>query len=217
MKITAIKPQQKSEERASIFVDSEFRLGVALNLVEEMGLRVGTEWDESLEEQLRKKDVSWKAKNRALGLLASRARSAFEIRQRLRRKDYPEDAIDYALSELERLGYLDDRAFAEMFVRDRLNLRPRGSRLLMRELRAKGISEEIAKSVIEEALVANESSDSEVALELAKKWLARQKAPADAAARMKLERRLYGQLARKGFGGDAIQDSMKYFREWCRP
>jgi regulatory protein len=206
--ITAIKTQQKHEDRVSIYVDKKFRIGMSANLLDEIKLRVGSSWNDELEEQLRRRDLTWKAKNAALNYLAARVRSTEEIRTKLRRKEFPEDAIDYALSEMNRLGYLDDHQFAKMFIRDRIRLRPRGARVLAQELRKKGIAQDVIDSAINQTFESEKVSDREMALRSAEVWIRKQKAPKDKQGKQKIERRLYGYLARRGFSTDAIRDAL---------
>jgi hypothetical protein len=56
----------------------------------------------------------------ALKILAGRAHSAGEMREKLRRRAERAGDVDEALSRLKDLGYLDDRRFAEGFAAARL-------------------------------------------------------------------------------------------------
>jgi regulatory protein len=72
-----------------------------------------------------------------LRLLARRAHSRAELRQKLRRRGYQDDEVEGSLARLAELGYLDDAAFAEGLVRRRSSTR--GPMALSAELAAKGI------------------------------------------------------------------------------
>ena len=72
-----------------------------------------------------------------LRLLASRAHSRLELRQKLHRRGYDLADVEAALSRLAELGYVDDRAFARGLVRRRSEVR--GPRALAGELSARGI------------------------------------------------------------------------------
>jgi regulatory protein len=86
--------------------------------------------------------------SRAYNLLAVRARSSDEMRRRLCGAGFTESAVDDALAQLQRQSLLDDRSFALSWVRSRMQSRPRGTRLLERELREKGISgEDVAAAI----------------------------------------------------------------------
>jgi regulatory protein len=72
-----------------------------------------------------------------LRLLARRAHSRAELRQKLARRGYEEDEVGTALARLADMGYLDDAAFARGLVRRRSATR--GSLAVSAELAAKGI------------------------------------------------------------------------------
>lgn len=84
----------------------------------------------------------------ALYLLKFRARSVFEIRQKLKSKNITEEEIDKTVDVLIRNELLDDVKFVKMYVKDRNNLKPTGSYLLRLELKRLGVSE----NLIEDAL-----------------------------------------------------------------
>ena len=70
-------------------------------------------------------------------LLGRRAHSRVELLAKLIRRGYEGSAVREALKRLEELGYLDDRAFADSFVRRRGSAR--GPRALSAELAARGV------------------------------------------------------------------------------
>lgn len=86
----------------------------------------------------------------AIKLLSIRKRSVFEMRNRLKRKEFEDDIIDEAVKELLEYKYLDDEEFAEAYINDRINFNPRGSFLVKKELREKGIAENIINEKIKE-------------------------------------------------------------------
>lgn len=67
----------------------------------------------------------------------------------LRKKRIPAAVVDEVLGAFERVGLVDDVAFAESFARGRTSARPRAERLLLQEIRAKGVSEEDATAALE--------------------------------------------------------------------
>ena len=74
----------------------------------------------------------------AMKLLDIRKRSVFEIRKRLKQKEFEEEIINEVIKELFEYGYLNDEEFAEAYINDRINFNPRGSFLVKKELREKG-------------------------------------------------------------------------------
>ena len=63
------------------------------------------------------------ALSRALSLLARRGYSEAELRKKL--AGYPEAEVEAAIARLRDWGYLDDRAYAEAFVRSKAEVVPK--------------------------------------------------------------------------------------------
>jgi regulatory protein len=71
--------------------------------------------------------------------LGTRPRSRWEVEQRLRRSGTSDEVIAATLERLERIGFVDDAAFARWWVEQRDRHAPRGRMALETELRAKRI------------------------------------------------------------------------------
>lgn len=200
MKITTIEPQRLHPERVDVHVDGALRLGLSAELVLKERVRVGDEVDEARLAELEVMDQPWKARDAALSLLSYRARSAAELRRRLRRKGFDEEVAAATVERLDELGVVDDAAFAESFVRERVRLKPRGPRRLAGELRAKGVDEDTARAAIAEVMEREEATELDLARAAAARWKPRAgEEPARARAR------LQAFLARRGFGDDAVR------------
>ncbi len=98
---------------------------------------------------------------------------------------------------------IDDAVFAGMLARDRVRLRPQGSRRLANELRQKGVDEETARTAIRETMEGEQTDERELARRAAAKWKSRAGEEPERA-----RRRLHGFLARRGFDGDVIREVM---------
>ena len=160
MTITAIEEQKKRKDRVNIFIDSQFAFGLKIDLVWEHHLKVGTQLTQDQINTIQAQDAESAAYDKALTYLAARPRSTQEVRQHLRDKliykhpDYAEqtdltrpDFIDHqqhiiedVLAQLVDRGLLSDVAFAKWWIQNRQTFRPRGKRMLLLELKAKGIS-----------------------------------------------------------------------------
>lgn len=204
MKITKLEPQRRNAERVNLYIDGELRDTVALMVVESERLHAG---DEITQEQLARvlvADERWRARDAALSLLAARSRARGELRDRLRRKGFTEPAVDHALAEMDRLGFTDDQAFAESWVRDRLKLRPRGTQALVFELGRKRVAADVARSAVARVMEAANVTDDELCMEAAMRWAQSHHArPGE--ENVKRERRLSAFLARRGYRAGAIQ------------
>lgn len=204
MKITAIEPQRSHAERVNVHVDGEFRLALAQEIVLRASLRVGDPVTGSRLRELEREDLRWKARESALTLLSFRARTAVELRRRLARKDLPEEVVEECVAELVQKGLVDDSAFAELFARDRVRLRPRGRRRIVQELRAKGVEADTAEAAVGEVMEREEVTELELAREAAARW-----SPRAGEDPLRARRRLHGFLARRGFGGETVRQLME--------
>jgi regulatory protein len=204
MKITAISAQRQKSERVNLHVDGAFRLALAQEVVVRAGLRVGDLVTESQLAGLEREDLRWRARDAALNLLSFRARSAAELRRRLLRKEFPSEVADECIASLQEAGLLDDAAFAASFVRDRMRFRPRGRMRLAQELRARGVDADTAHAAIGEAMEGEDVSELELAREVAARW-----SPRAGEDPLRARRRLYGLLARRGFGGETVRRIME--------
>jgi regulatory protein len=71
--------------------------------------------------------------------LGTRPRSRWEVEERLKRSGASEAVIRATLDRLERVGFIDDLAFAQWWVEQRDRHAPRGRVALETELRAKRV------------------------------------------------------------------------------
>lgn len=74
----------------------------------------------------------------AMKMLAKREYSAFELRQKLTHKDYPEADIAQTISLLIAKDYQNDVRFAQAFIRMRFN-QGKGSSLISQQLKQKRV------------------------------------------------------------------------------
>ncbi len=204
MKITAIEPQKRHPERVNLHIDGEFRLALAAEIAYATRLRVGEEVSEEHLRELEQQDLGWKAREAALTLLSFRPRTRSELRGRLLRKGFPEEIAEPCVATLVEQGLVRDDSFAEMFVRDRTRLRPKGKRRLVQELRSRGVDPETAHAAIEETWEREGVSEIEIAREAAAKW-----SPRTGEDPLRARRRLFGYLQRRGFSADAVRQVME--------
>ena len=84
---------------------------------------------------------------RALGLLATRPRTRWELDQRLNRAGFPAEEVDDVLGRLEAVGLIDDRDFARTYAEHAFRVKRAGARATSTALASKGISRELAQEV----------------------------------------------------------------------
>lgn len=206
MKITAIRQEDRTRDRVRLYIDGEPSLTLSAEAVLREGLRPDRVVDEPLLRRLESEDWIGRAREMALHLLALRARSEHEIRQRLRQRAFPAEAIDVCIAYLRERALLDDAEFARAFTRDRIRLRGSGPLRISAELRARGIEHAIVEQVISEAFHELEQSEIELARAASDRFARR---PGESVARQR--RRLSGFLARRGFSGETVAQIIE---EW---
>jgi regulatory protein len=85
----------------------------------------------------------------ALSLLSRSPHTRGGLRLKLIKRGFDQESITAALDRMEELGYLDDEAFAEQWVLQRLSRHPEGKPALTAALLRKGIDRHLAHDVIE--------------------------------------------------------------------
>ncbi|MEX2466021.1 MAG: regulatory protein RecX [Gemmatimonadota bacterium] len=212
-RITRVEPFGRRGLEVRLHLDEGEPLKVALEAFERAVVGVGDTLPPDRRRSLLEVDADVRARDAALNLLSYRARTRTELARKLHTKGFEAGRVERCLDRLAERGLLDDAAVAAAFVRDRLRHRPRGRARLASELRAKGVSAELAGDVIEEVFENEEVTDVSLAREIADGWVARQgRALLDALGaderspeRERAHRRLRAYLSRRGLGGDALR------------
>jgi len=194
-KITALKIQKKNKNRVSVYLDDEFAFG--LSRIVAGWLAVGEQLSDEKIKELQGQDSVEVALQRALNYLSYRPRSEKEVRQNLKIKhEVPTGIIDQIIERLERGGLVDDQKFAELWVENRSEFRPRGSHALRMELRQKGIKEDTIAEVLEEI------DEQNLAIKAARK----QARKYQQLEWIEFRKKLTGFLARRGFNYGVISE-----------
>jgi regulatory protein len=144
-----------------------------------------------------------RAKDSAFRLLAYRARSARELRQRLSRKGYRREVIDEVIKDLQSKGYQSDEEFARQFAHEKWSGSGWGPVRVRQELRRKGISSDLVEQIIEEVYSDIDIADAVLPLAI-KRWVVLRDLPAD-----NRRRRISGYLQRRGYDWETIGKIMK--------
>ena len=216
----AIRPTQRDANRATIRVgrkgDSATpgrkkpRVVATLTVrrIADLDLHAGQVWNDELATLVESNVGIDKAMRSAMTRLSRRAMSGWMLRDKLKTAGHEHVVIDQVLERLAELDLLDDEQFGRALVRETMARKPAGPALLKQKLYQKGIRGSLADRLVAEATAdRDEQQDAATAFALKK-----------AASMMRLdrvtrERRLYGQLARRGFGPDTIRAAMEAVRQ----
>ncbi|MCM8781897.1 MAG: recombination regulator RecX [Candidatus Omnitrophica bacterium] len=139
-----------------------------------------------------------KAKIYALRVVNFRPRSAKELTNKLKEKNFSDNIIAEVISEFKKKGFLNDAKFSRLWINSRMASKPKGEALLKRELMEKGVTNDVINEVIEEAK--SEYSEYEIVKNLADQRMERLRDLDKRTAK----RRLFGFLKRRGFNFETI-------------
>ncbi len=142
-----------------------------------------------------------KARAISLNYLSMRARSVYEVKQKLKLKEFTDEVIEEVIADLQRLNLLDDHAFARRWIEARME-RAAGARKFALDLRRKGVDAAIIDEVLAEFKAQLNSPDR--ALDLLRKQAWRYRG----LQREKAQRRMLGFLARRGCDPQAARKAI---------
>ena len=142
---------------------------------------------------------------RALRFLTPGRRFERELRRHLSASGIPPSAIEDTLARVRELGLIDDEETARAWIRDRLNLSPRGKELMKRELLSRGIQEAVAEAALHELATEETMMESAVrVLERGRRHYAKLDLPI-------ARRRMWAALARRGFSREESREAIRRF------
>lgn len=167
-----------------------------------LGIGVGALWTDDLAAAVTGFTRTAEARTAALRLLARRSMSRRRLLDKLRQRAIDPAAAESIADDLTRRGLLDDERYARALVESELARKPAGRSLLIGKLRQRGIEPALANTIVNEAVTDDSYNAREQALTLARRRIRVISARADPEA---VRRRLYAQLARRGFGPDVCR------------
>ena len=141
---------------------------------------------------------------RAVKLLAAKARSVAELRERLLEgRGANESVVETVISRLREYGYLDDERFALSYASLKVKQKPIGRRRLERELRMKKVESSVADEALE--LVYAETSEEQLIDQAIEKRIRLRGKPKD-----RLEAKsLFDHLLRQGFPFELVSEKVR--------
>jgi regulatory protein len=196
--VTAIKPSKRARGRYSVYIDGKSAVVLTSEELAEFRLKAGRKLSrlefECLSDQFEKRRV----RQAAFRLLSYRSRSEKELSDALRRKGFSHSKVRDLLFEFREKGLISDRRYAVDWVENRLRLKPRGSKLLVAELLAKGIPEDMARDIVRERFAGID--EAELAFEL----IDNRKERFAGENSVDTKRKICNFLRYRGFGADDI-------------
>lgn len=163
VEIGSLKAVPGDDSRTRVVLASGDRLVIDSALAAELRLERGTILAGLDAERLLEQGEEGAARERALRYLKDRDRSRAEVERRLARYGYGSSTIARVADYLVGYGYIDDRRFAESYVRSRARS-GWGSRRLAHELLKRGVEKSVAESAVAALRAEEGSAEDQVAL-----------------------------------------------------
>ena len=149
MIITSIEKSKKNKERIAVYVDNQYCFSISeadyisLNLYEEKELT-----KEDIENV--KYNVNFKAaKSSAVKYISLRVRTGKDVRFKLNNEGFESETVEKVIEELQSIGYVNDKIYAQKYVFDRSKLKPMAKKMLRYELLSKGVEDTIINEVLD--------------------------------------------------------------------
>lgn len=200
MIITEIHPYGKMKSR--VLTDGDLVFSVYRTELRKFGLEEGKELPEEKLELLIYPVLKKRAKERLMLLLKARDYPEAELRRKLEQAWCPENCIREALQWAKNHHYVDDRRYAENYIRWHGSGKSR--RRLLYDLAQKGIGRELAEELLEES---PPDEEEQILRELKKKKYD----PGN--DDLKTKQRIAASLGRKGYNWSQIETAMRRMEE----
>lgn len=199
--ITGIVPATDRPDHVVILVDGVPFATVPTSMVDRLGFTQGKPVptaDEPLDATTRN------TRDRALKILARRAYSVHELRQRLLDKGEPANSIEQVIPWLLHRGLLDDTTVAEQRARTGLITKGHSPRRIHYDLVRQGIDPTVAEAAIAHVLADEGADEIAIAERAARKKLR----TLSRLPRAEQHRKLQAFLLRQGHSPDAIRQAL---------
>ena len=139
--ITKIGMQKKNKDRVNVYVDDEFAFACDAGLVYRYKITKGEPIDKENLENIVNEDNYIKAKNASLHFLESSFKSAKQVVDKLKLKEFDLKTIDRVMKFLKEYEFIDDKRFVELFIKEKI--RSSGKNKIKFTLIKKGLPEEL--------------------------------------------------------------------------
>ena len=121
MQVTNIS-YSKSKEVFEVVFEDETKLLLNYNIFEKYKVSVDMDFSETEIQEMKYFSDIERAKSRAINYISGKLKTKYEVRLKLKEKDFTEDIIDEVIDILEKEEYLNDRLYCEVFIEDKKQL-----------------------------------------------------------------------------------------------
>lgn len=202
MQITDIKSVSKTKFK--VYLDGQFAFTLYKGELFRYRIQEDGELREEVYQEIREKVVLKRAKLRAMHLLNDMDRTESQLRTKLLNGDYPADIVDEAIAYVKSFDYINDESYIRRFIESKRN--SKSKKEIYALLMKKGVDMEQVQEILSEYYSAEDSLN-------AIRDLLRKKRYDPKSATDQETRKIYGYLARKGFGYEDIRQVIQ-INEW---
>ena len=202
MQITDIKSVSKTKFK--VYLDGQFAFTLYKGELFRYRIQEDGELSEEVYQEIREKVVLKRAKLRAMHLLNDMDRTESQLRTKLLNGDYPADIVDETIAYVKSFGYINDESYIRRFIESKRN--SKSKKEIYALLMKKGVDMEQVQEILSEYYSAEDSLN-------AIRDLLRKKRYDPKSATDQEMRKIYGYLARKGFGYEDIRQVIQ-INEW---
>ena len=202
MQVTNIS-YSKSKEVFEVVFEDETKLLLNYNIFEKYKVSVDMDFSETEIQEMKYFSDIERAKSRAINYISGKLKTKYEVRLKLKEKDFTEDIIDEVIDILEKEEYLNDRLYCEVFIEDKKQLNGYGKNKIKSLLIQKGISKSVFEDFLDEFEYEKEFDN---ALKMGIKKLNLLSNEEDI---FKKKQKLINYLAYRGFSFDVINDVLR--------
>lgn len=198
--ITKLAPF-KDKQGFYVFLDGKMAFKIDLATYIKEKVEVGQNLTEEDKDRLQEKGDTGVTYERVSRFVSIRPRSRGEVKEWFKRKNVKEATAARVMTKLEKLGFVDDKAFAEWWVEQRLAFRPKPKKVLFHELYRKGIDKKIITRVLEKTDIDEVGN---AVKEIQKKGYRWQRLP-----KLIQRKKMTDFLLRKGYSWDIVSEVTK--------
>lgn len=202
MQVTNIS-YSKSKEVFEVVFEDETKLLLNYNIFEKYKVSVDMDFSETEIQEMKYFSDIERAKSRAINYISGKLKTKYEVKLKLKEKDFTEDIIDEVIDILEREEYLNDRLYCEVFIEDKKQLNGYGKNKIKSLLIQKGVSKSVFEDFLDEFEYEEEFDN---ALKMGIKKLNLLSNEYD---NFKKKQKLINYLAYRGFSFDVINDVLR--------
>lgn len=202
MQVTNIS-YSKSKEVFEVVFEDETKLLLNYNIFEKYKVSVDMDFSENEIQEMKYFSDIERAKSRAINYISGKLKTKYEVRLKLKEKDFTEDIIDEVIDILEKEEYLNDRLYCEVFIEDKKQLNGYGKNKIKSLLIQKGVSKSVFEDFLDEFEYEEEFDN---ALKMGIKKLNLLSNEEDI---FKKKQKLINYLAYRGFSFDVINEVLR--------